>query len=283
MDYKILYNGKSNNNRGLEEAKKVEQILAGDTLEFVDVNTIESYDDYIGSLPDTTKAVLCGGDGTLNYYVNHTTEATQQIGIDYVATGTGNDFLRDIDMEQGEIVKDVNKYFRNLPTVTVKGKSYKFINGIGYGIDGYCCEEGDKQREKSDKPVNYTAIAIKGILFHFKPVTATVTIDDKTFTVEKSWLVPTMKGRFYGGGMMACPLQSRLAEDKKVSVMTYKTGAALTALIVFPNIFKGEHVKKTKVVQIYTGNKVKVSFDRPCALQIDGETVTGVTEYEVTT
>jgi len=283
MDYKILYNGRSNNNRGLEEAKKVEQILVGDTLEFVDVQTISSYDDYIGSLPDTSKAVLCGGDGTLNYYVNHTSEETQQIGIDYYATGTGNDFLRDIDMEQGEIVKDVNKYFKNLPTVTINGKTSKFINGIGFGIDGYCCEEGDKQREKSDKPVNYTAIAIKGILFHFKPVNATVTIDGNTFTVNKSWLVPTMKGRFYGGGMMACPLQSRLAEDRKVSVMTYKTGSALTALIVFPNIFKGEHVKKTKVVQIYTGNHVKVSFDRPCALQIDGETVTGVTEYEVTT
>ena len=53
-----------------------------------------------------------------------------------------------------------------------------FINGIGYGIEGYCCEEGDKIRATSDKPVNYTAIAIKGLLYKFKPRNATVTVDD---------------------------------------------------------------------------------------------------------
>ena len=237
----------------------------------------------MGGLNGEDRAILCGGDGTLNYYVNHTSDATKDIPLDYFATGTGNDFLRDIGVNQGDIVKDVNRFFKNLPTVIINGQKSKFINAIGYGIDGYCCEVGDEQREKSDKEVNYTGIAIKGILFHFKPVNATVSIDGNEFTVEKAWLVPTMKGRFYGGGMMACPDQDRLAEDKKVSIMTYKTGSALTALIVFPNIFKGEHVKKEKVVKIYTGNHVKVKFDRPCALQIDGETVKNVTEYEVVT
>ncbi len=283
MEYIILYNGKSNNGRGLEEARKVEEKLSGNTFKYVETGSFDSYDEFMGSVPKGSKVILCGGDGTLNYYVNHTEDRTRDIPLDYFATGTGNDFLRDIEGTPGEIVKDVNKYFRDLPIVRVNDKSFRFLNGIGYGIDGYCCEVGDIQRERSNKPVNYTAIAIKGILFHFKPVTATVTIDDKTFTVEKSWLVPTMKGRFYGGGMMACPAQNRLSGDRKVSVMTYKTGSALTALIVFPNIFKGEHLKKDKVVRIYTGNRVKVSFDRPCALQIDGETVRNVTEYEVTT
>lgn len=283
MEYKILYNGVSNNRRGLADAKKLEEKLADCKLEYVDVRKIDSYDSYMQSLGSDERVILCGGDGTLNYYVNHTTDATKDIPLDYYATGTGNDFIRDIGVEQGEIVKDINRFFKNLPEVIINGNRSKFINGIGYGIDGYCCEVGDEQRAKSDKPVNYTGIAIKGILFHFKPVNATVCIDGNEFTVNKAWLVPTMKGRFYGGGMMACPDQDRLAEDKKVSIMTYKTGSALTALIVFPNIFKGAHVKKEKVVKIYTGNNVKVKFDRPCALQIDGETVRNVTEYEVVT
>ena len=49
----------------------------------------------------------------------------------------------------------------------------------------------------------------------------------------------------------------------------------------FPKIFKGEHVKYTKMISIYKGSEVKVSFDKPTALQIDGETVLGVTEYTV--
>ena len=283
MEYKILYNGKANNGRGLDEAKKLEETLVDCKLEYVDVNAIESYDSFMSGLGAEDRAILCGGDGTLNYYVNHTSDSTKEIPLDYFATGTGNDFLRDIGVTQGEIVKDVNRFFKNLPTVIVNGQKSKFINAIGYGIDGYCCEVGDEHREKSDKPVDYTGIAIKGILFHFKPVNAKVSIDGNEFTVEKAWLIPTMKGKYYGGGMMACPDQDRLSEDKKVSIMTYKTGSALTALIVFPNIFKGAHVKKEKVVKIYTGNHVKVKFDRPCALQIDGETVKNVTEYEVVT
>ena len=283
MKYRIIYNRKANNGRGKEDSLKIQEILKDEELEFIDATSIEDYDSYFSSVPDGERCVLCGGDGTINYYINHVSEETLSKSLDYFACGTGNDFLRDIGVDAGEIVKDVNRFFKNLPTVTIGGVSAKFLNGIGYGIDGYCCEIGDIQNEKSDKPVNYTGIAIKGILFHFKPVTATVTVDDKKFIAEKTWLVPTMKGRFYGGGMMACPEQDRLSEDKKVSVMTYKTGFALKALIVFPNIFKGEHVKNKKVVSIYKGNKIKVAFDRPCALQIDGETVLGVSEYEVTT
>ncbi len=83
--------------------------------------------------------------------------------------------------------------------------------------------------------------------------------------------------------MMATPEQDRSNVDSKVSVMVMFKRSRLATLIAFPGIFKGEHVKKTKMVRIFQGNEVHVKFDRPCALQIDGETVLGVTEYSVTT
>jgi diacylglycerol kinase family enzyme len=49
--------------------------------------------------------------------------------------------------------------------------------------------------------------------------------------------------------------------------------------MIFPSIFKGEHVKNTKYVTVLTGKNITVEFDRPTPLQIDGETVLGVTEY----
>lgn len=80
--------------------------------------------------------------------------------------------------------------------------------------------------------------------------------------------------------MYPTPAQDRLAKDGKLSVMTYQTKSALKALITFPKIFKGEHIK-SDVVKIYTGYSIKVAFDKPCALQIDGETVLNVSEYVV--
>jgi diacylglycerol kinase family enzyme len=51
--------------------------------------------------------------------------------------------------------------------------------------------------------------------------------------------------------------------------------------MLFPNIFKGEHIKDEKAVAILSGHEITVKFDRPCALQIDGETILNVTEYTV--
>ena len=153
--------------------------------------------------------------------------------------------------------------------------------GIGYGIDGYCCEVGDALREKSGKPVNYTAIAIKGLLFHYHPTNAIITVDGVAHRYNKVWLAPTMNGRFYGGGMMPTPDQKRFSEDKKVSTMLFFGSGKLKTLYVFPSIFKGEHIKHPEMCTVLTGKEIQVEFDRPTALQIDGETVLGVTGYTV--
>ena len=152
---------------------------------------------------------------------------------------------------------------------------------MGFGIDGYCCEVADKQREKSTKPINYSSIAIKGLLFHYKKRIATIKIDGETYEYKNVWLAPTMKGRYYGGGMIIAPSQDRL-KSEDLSVVIYKTRSKIRALMIFPSIFKGEHIKKKKVVNILHGKDIEVSFNIPCALQIDGETVLNVKSYKVT-
>ena len=63
--------------------------------------------------------------------------------------------------------------------------------------------------------------------------------------------------------------------------MIFYGSGKLHTLIMFPSLFKGEHVKHTKHVDVMEGREIKVEFDRPTALQIDGETILGVTEYSV--
>ena len=163
----------------------------------------------------------------------------------------------------------------------MKGKEYKFINGIGYGIDGYCCEMGDLHRKKNTKPVNYTKIALKGLLYDYKPTNAIVTVDSVKHAYKKVWLASTMNGRYYGGGMMIAPYQNRLNSDRSLTVVVLHGKIKLKVLTAFATVFKGEHVRFKKIVDLYTAHEVKVEFDRPVALQIDGETILGVTEYTV--
>ena len=276
--YKVLYNPKSDNGAAEQETKAIEKLIKDGSVEYLDVLKIKDTKELIASLSADDKLIVSGGDGTLNHFINDVDGIEINNDVYFYPTGTGNDFITSIGEEKGKLIK-INGFLNNLPTVTVNGKSYKFINGVGFGIDGYCCEVGDQQREASDKPVNYTAIAIKGLLFHFKPVNAKVTVDGKTKRYKKVWLAPTMFGGFYGGGMNPTPDQKR--ENGTVSTMVYYNAGKIKALMVFPSIFKGEHVKHTEMIDVIAGHNVRVEFDRPTALQIDGETITGVTSYSV--
>ena len=279
MQYLILYNPHAGNGRGEENALAIQNVLPDEGLTFQDMTKVESYRAFFEALPRDTAVVICGGDGTLNRFLNETANLSLQDNLFYYPGGSGNDFLRDVADKEGSGLIRLKKYIAKLPTVTVQGKQYRFLNGVGYGIDGYCCLVGDRQRAQSQKKVNYTSIAIQGLLFHYKPTSARITVDGVCHTYDHVWLAPTMYGRFYGGGMMPTPEQDRLANPEKLSVMVYHCPSKLKALTVFPSIFKGEHVKQKKIVEILTGENILVEFDRPTPLQIDGETIPNVTSY----
>lgn len=280
-NYTVLYNPIAGSGRGETETKKLPEIMKNHDLKFVDMTAINDYNVFFDSLDEDEVIIISGGDGTLNRFINETEGIDYLNDIYYFATGSGNDFLHDVGKKAGDAPFCINSYISDLPKVTVNGKTYRFLNGVGYGIDGYCCQVGDSLRDNSGKPVNYTSIAIKGLLFDYKPTNAKITVDGKEYTYKKVWLAPTMNGRFYGGGMMPAPNQDRLSSSGKVSLMVMWGAGKMKTLAVFPSIFKGKHIEHTDMVEILTGNNIEVEFDRPTALQIDGETIEGVTGYSV--
>lgn len=276
--YTVLYNPKGNNHQAEQTTKQLNSILKGDELTYINVLNVTDVQALVDGLPADEGIIISGGDGTLHHFINDADCTALKNPVWFWSCGTGNDFITSLGESAGKLVK-VNDIIKSLPTATVKGRSYRFINGVGFGIDGYCCEVGDRMRLKSDKPINYTSIAIKGLLFHFKPVNATVTVDGVTKSYRKVWLAPTMYGGYYGGGMLATPGQKR--GEGIVSTLVYYGKGKLKSLMVFPSIFKGEHIRHTDMTEILRGKTVNVQFDRPCALQIDGETFLDVTEYSV--
>lgn len=274
----ILYNEKAGTGKIADAMQTLKAQLKGD-LKLVDVLKLDDYATFVGKLTAEDYVVVAGGDGTLNRFVNNVEDMTLPCDVLYYPAGSGNDFARDLGKENGCEPFVVNQWIRDLPKVVVNGNTYRFLNGIGYGIDGYCCQMGDVMRAIPGKKVDYTAIAIKGLLFHYKPTTAKVTVDGVTTNHDHVWLAPTMHGRFYGGGMYPTPGQERNNGNGMLSVMVYRSRSKLVALIVFPSLFKGEHIKHKKQVKVFSGSEITVEFDRPAPLQIDGETILNVTSY----
>lgn len=239
------------------------------------------WDEFLKNVQPEDRIILLGGDGTLNYQINHL-PVDEELPCDFYLypSGTGNDFLNDVKASQDPETKLVklNEFLRNLPVIEVKGKTYRFINGIGFGIDGECCKKADEMKEAGETNIDYSKITIHLLMKSFVPPLATVRVDNgeiKTF--KKTYISAAMNGKYYGGGMMVAPEQER--GSNLLSCVVIHGRGKLGTLLLFPSLFKGTHVKKKKAVYTVQGKLIEVTFDRPTALQIDGDVIPDVTSY----
>ena len=281
--YCVLYNPLSSTGTGEDKARRLQEHLKDCRIEFRSLLDIPDKPAFLRELDPEVAPIITGGDGTLSFFINQLGGENPTRDIYYYPAGTGNDFLNDLGKTSDTEPFLLNPYITDLPKIHFNGETHTFINGVGYGIDGYVCEEGDRIRKQTGKPINYTATALKGLIYAYKRTQATVTVDGQTYRFNHVWMTPTMLGRFFGGGMMCAPEQDRLNPDGTVSLMVMRSKSKLRALFLFPSIFKGNHVRDTKVVSMFKGHHIHVRFDRPTALQIDGDVFSGVSEYMVTT
>lgn len=266
--YHILYNSKSGSRiAGIEACARL--VKKRGTANLVDVQKLENHREFISKIPAEDIIVICGGDGTLNHYINGLRGFKYPNKVLYYPGGSGNDFYHDVREGIAPNLVNVTKYIKELPTAYINGEEYAFINGVGCGLDGYCCQLGEEKRKAKTEKVNYTAMAVKAILFDYNPAGVTVTVDGVEHRFENVWLSPLMQGRYFGGGMKAAPAQKR--DSGKLSLVVVHGATKLRLLTILPSVFTGEHIKHEKYVSVFTGKEIKISYDVPKAVQIDGE------------
>ncbi len=272
----VLYNPKSGKETGETQTKRLDRIMDY-KLEYRDITKIENYKMFFREIGDAP-IIISGGDGTLSHFATDICDIEINNPIYYYATGSGNDFLNDMEYKKGEKPLNINDYLEDLPSIAFNGKEYRFINGAGGGLDAYACDEGNKLHNQG-KEANYVATAIKGILYDYKPMNARVTVDGTVHEFKNVWFASVMKGRYFGGGIMLAPNQDR--KSGKLSLVVVHTLGRLRILPIIPGAFSGKHVKYTKYVTVIEGNNIEVEFDRPVPLQIDGETFSDINGYSV--
>ena len=278
--YFVLFNPYANNGNGEELSKGVFQHLQGEETAVINMTEIKSYKELFAGMQPQDKIVICGGDGTLNRFVNDCDDRIPDNDIYLFPVGTGNDFMLDLGFKGTMRPVLINKYITDLPCVFVNDKKYYFIDNVAFGIDGWVCEIADKKKSANpEAKINYTTIAISGLLGKYKPCNATVTVDGVTTSYKRVWMAPSMNGRFYGGGMMVTPMQDRLDPDRQITLMMFQNGNRFQIGVGFPSIFSGKHVNNPNAVFL-KGHEIEVEYDEPRAVQIDGETILGVTKYK---
>lgn len=192
----VLYNPISGNGKGEGSVKALSSILTGCELIYLNMTEINNYSTFFSQITEADEIYICGGDGTLNRFINETSEIEYKNKVYYYAAGSGNDFMNDLgENPYGKPIK-IDDYISALPTVTVSGKTYRFLNGVGLGVDGYVCAEISRKKEVKKKKVSYVPVALKALFKDYKPTKATVTVDGVANTYERVWMTCVMKGRF---------------------------------------------------------------------------------------
>ena len=278
--YVVYYNPLSANGKGKEEAQKIEEFLKNSEFTYEDATQAGDEAELLKKLPEDVIPVFTGGDGTVNFVVNAIKKSGTKRPVWFFPAGSGNDFCRDIGREKNPAPFEINEYVDHLPSVTVQGKTMYFVDNVGAGIDGYCCEESDRLKSIG-KHQSYQMIAVKGLLGKWNPVDAKVTVDGVTREYKKIYMAPVMFGRYYGGGIKIAPSQERKNPDHKVTNVVAWAKNRLQGVFLFLSILMGNAEKLTKNIEFHEGYDVKVEFSPAVAVQIDGETFTNVTEYEV--
>lgn len=277
MKYCILYNPYSGNGHGKEYAEKLNDILTKDNLEYESLPDIKDYEKFLNSKENI---IICGGDGTINYFANKVKDIAYNNKVYYYSTGTGNDFYNDLE-NKNDKPYEITKYLKHLPKVIINNKEFVMVNGVGAGLDGYCCYEGERVKHIKGKAANYKMAALKAFAYAYKPINIKVKVDNIKYEFKKVWLAPVMNGRFFGGGMKIAPNHDRLNKLKELTMVIIHDVSKLECLLKFPKIYKGTHVFVKNGVTILKGKIFEIETNVPTYLEIDGETFVNIEKYKV--
>lgn len=197
---------------------------------------------------DFTEAWIVGGDGTLNYFINHYPQFHLPMAV--FKGGTGNDFQW---MLYGEIsvAEQVEKVLTSSPKPVDAGycNNHLFLNGVGIGFDGKVVQDLLSKKKWNDK-LSYYAVVLRNIFF-FKEFLCTVS--NGTFNWGKKCLmISVANGRRYGGGFHVNP--EGLINDRLLDVNIIGHISPLQRIRFLPMIEKGTHMNLPMITYLKTGN-----------------------------
>ncbi len=211
-----------------------------------------------------------GGDGTATEILDGL-DLSVRFGV--VPGGTGNDFLKSIDVEKRtdeEILKaSIEGEDIDIDFGLLNGKS-RILNIVSFGLDAtinvYANEVAKKKKTIiPDKFIYFYSIFKAGLnpkRYHFK-----MTVDGKVYE-EETIMVAVSNGKFYGGMFNAFP-DANITDG--IFDICYVRPMSLPRMIgLIGKYAKGTHQNES-VCNCFTGKEVYIEFDREIPVQLDGE------------
>ena len=230
---------------------------------------IENLNDFLSKHPQLTDVLYLGGDGSINYLVNHVDVSEIDKNIYLAKSGSGNDFLRSLSrINHGNIT---------VAKAKTNNGDYHFINGAGIGIDALICHYVDKDQKKGK--LSYFINFFRAIL-KYKRRDFDVTVDGKEYHYKNCYFVVVQNGKFFGGGMKVAPYAD-ITDDDFIVVVAHDLNNFIVQ-ILFLTIYFGWHRFIKKRITFLKGKEISIKTKEEYYFQTDGEILSGINEIHIT-
>ncbi len=250
----------------LEEKREYEIIQTTKPKEAISIVESSSYNTLIA----------VGGDGTVNEVAKGIIQRGWGV-LGIIPGGTGNDMCKSLglSMEPDQAIKTVlNGSIKEMDIGLANGKCFLNISSVGF--DAEVVRNTDKIKTKIKGRTAYI-LGVLITLITYRLKTAYLEIDNKVVN-RKMLLLAVGNGQYYGGGMKILP-QARI-DDGYLHVCLVKDINNLKSLLLFPSIFKGNHLKYTKYVEIYKAKTIKIKTPGEFYLNLDGDLIHSENQVE---
>jgi diacylglycerol kinase family enzyme len=129
----IIHNPLSNNKKSKKNTSKMVKFFKRNSIPFMLRSTlkIDNLNDFLDKSPKITDILYLGGDGSINYLINHVDVSKIKQNLYFSKSGSGNDLFRSL--------KRVHKANVTIGEVKSSTGDVRFINGAGIGIDSMIC------------------------------------------------------------------------------------------------------------------------------------------------
>jgi len=223
--------------------------------------------------------IAIGGDGTLFEVVNGFLRNNKKVDIPIgqVPVGTGNSFIKDLDINDPEsaLQKIVAKKTKKIDVGFFKCPEHEFyfINLLGLGFVSNVANRARKYKLLG--ALSYIFGVFEEVI-NLNPYQLELTIDDKVYHRENVF-VEICNSTKTGGDMIMAP--DAKIDDGLFDVIVLNKASRFKILQALPKLFKGTHVLLPEV-ETFRGSCIKAVTDEPKILTPDGEII-GTTPIEV--
>jgi diacylglycerol kinase (ATP) len=211
-----------------------------------------------------TDVWITGGDGTLNYFINH--YPAMQLPLVIFKGGTGNDFHWLLYGTQ-TLEEQLQIALHGTPKPIDIGKCNDryFINGAGIGFEGEVARALTGKKKLPGKTSFFITILEKIFRYRCKEY---VIQSDEYQNTGKKLLVDISNGCRAGGGFHIAP-EAR-ADDGLFDVVIAGPLTVVQRLRYLPVIEKGKHLR-LKVITHFHTQKISIESPSPVQYHLDGE------------